>query len=50
MSRSELRAASYWQFLEQVDGWLTAHVPERKEGLSADEESALFDLASMTGE
>lgn len=44
MSRSEFRAASYWQFMEIVDGWLAAHVPG-KEGLSSDEENALFDLA-----
>lgn len=50
MSRSEFRAASYWQFLEQLDGWLSAHVPDRKEGLSSDDEAALFDLASMATE
>ncbi|HEV7323527.1 MAG TPA: hypothetical protein VGN91_00525 [Bosea sp. (in: a-proteobacteria)] len=50
MSRADLRAASYWQFMEMVDGWTAAHVPNRKEGLSADEEGALWELASLSTE
>lgn len=50
MSRSEFRAASYWQFMELVDGWVAAHSSDRKEGLSAEEEGALWDLASLGAE
>lgn len=50
MSLSDFRAASYWQFMELFDGWIAAHAPDRKEGLSADEKDALWDLASMPAE
>lgn len=50
MSRTDFRAASYWQFMEMVDGWTAAHVPDRKEGLSADEEGVLWELASLATE
>ena len=48
MSRSEFRASSVWQFIELFDGWVEAHSPS-KEGLSANDEAALWDLATMAG-
>lgn len=50
MSLSDFRAASYWQFMELFDGWVAAHSPSEKEGLSADEEGALWDLANLVTE
>lgn len=42
MSPSEVKACSFWEFQEAVAGWVEAHVPEEKEGLSKAEEDELW--------
>lgn len=39
----QVRAMSLWQFHAAVNGYIAAHTPKDKQGLSEDEADELFD-------
>jgi hypothetical protein len=39
-----MRAMSYWQFCEQVDGWIAGNVKDADKGISTEEEDELWAL------
>lgn len=39
-----MRAMTWWQFSEHVDGWVQANRPEKNDGLTPHEEDRLWEM------